>query len=144
MTKNNITGGLDMRFLFHGLLAWAVSALVLLPAAAFMISAAGINSGAAGYISSALSFMAALFAGRAAAAERQGGRLYSGLLCAAVLVTALLTLGFLIRGSEIEPSGILSVVSFSFAGCLVGAVFFSGRKKRPGKTRFGHGRSRGR
>ena len=56
-----------MRFLFHGILAWAVSALALLPAAAFIISAAGINSGAAGYISSALSFLAALFAGRAAA-----------------------------------------------------------------------------
>lgn len=144
MTKNNITGGPDMRFLFHGILAWAVSALVLLPAAAFIISAAGINSGAAGYISSALSFLAALFAGRAAATERQGSRLYSGLLCAAVLVTALLTLGFLIRGSKIEPAGILSVVSFSFAGCLVGAVFLPGRKKGPGKARFSHGRRRGR
>ena len=78
----------------------------------------------------AISFVAAVGAGLAAAKKRRAKTVYTALLSAAVLTTALLTLGFLIAGEKLDPSAVLSLVSFSFAGCLVGAVLLG----RPSKS----------
>lgn len=136
LSIRNMAGRLDLRFLPKALLGWLVSAAFLLLLAAGIISKSKISSSSLGYVSSALSFLTALTAGTIAGRERKGGSLYAGFLTAAVLVVCLLTAGFLAKGQNMEPSGILSVVSFSFAGCLFGCVFFSGRKKTGKKNRF--------
>lgn len=136
LSIKNITNRLDLRFLPKALLGWVISAAVLLLLAAGIISKSTFSSASLGYVSSALSFLTALTAGAVAGRTRKGGALYAGLLTAAVLVICLLTAGFLAKGQDMEPSGILSVVSFSFAGCLFGSVFFSGKKNSGKKTRF--------
>lgn len=131
---------MELRFLPKALLGWLVSAVILLLIAAGIVSKSKISSASIGYVSSALSFLTALTAGIVAGRTRRGGALYAGLLTAAALVICLLTAGFLAKGQDMEPSGILSVVSFTFAGCLFGSVFFSGRKKTGRKTRFKPGK----
>lgn len=135
MPGNTIAGKFDMRFLLRALLVWVLAAVVLLPAAAALVSRTEMGTEAIGYVSSAISFLTAVCAGAAAARGRKGGVLYAGLLTAAAVTILLLTIGFLIEGAAMEASGVLSVVTFTFAGCLVGSVFFIGRSARK-KTRF--------
>ena len=78
--------------------------------------------------------LAAVGAGIAAAKKRRTGAVYTALLSAAVLVTALLTVGFLIAGEKLDPSAVLSLVSFSFAGCLFGAVVLCHPAKKHRKS----------
>ena len=132
---NNIAEKLGLRFLLRALLVWLLAALALLPVAAAVVSRTEMGTETIGYVSSALSFLTALCAGAAAAGGRRSGALTTGLLAAAAIAVLLLTTGFLIGGSALEASGVLSVVTFTFSGCLVGSVFFH---KRPAKrkTRF--------
>lgn len=125
-----------MRFLLSALLSWLVSAAVLLPAAALVLCKSNISSDCVGYISSALSLAAATFAGIAAAKRREEGKIYTALLTAATLITVLLTAGFLIKGSDMGSSGILSVITFTLSGCLIGAVF-APKGRRRAKRRLG-------
>lgn len=136
---NNISEKTDIRFLMRAVLAWFLAAVILLLLASLIVSKASISSGTVGYISSALSFLAALFAGAKASSERRKGNVYTGLITGAAIVTLLLTIGFLIEGTEMESDGILSVVTFTFAGCLAGAVLLPGGKTRAKKTRFSPG-----
>ncbi len=126
MSLANLREKWDPRFLLKAAAAWTVAALVLLLAASLLVSKSGMGEGSVGYVSSAVSFLSALAAGAAAARSRRGG-LATGLMAAAALTLALLTVGFIIEGPAIEASGILSVVTFSFSGALVGSVFLSGR-----------------
>lgn len=142
MLKTSIAQKADLHFLLYGALAWAAAALVLLPISAFIIRKAGVSAGAIGYISSALSFIAAAAAGAFAGKKRGGGSLFGGAVTAAVIVILLLTIGFIVKGAELSPSGVMSVVSFTFSGCLFGAVFFSGGIKRSKKSRFSPTRRR--
>ena len=112
----------DSAFLLKALGTWAICVLILLPAAAVILNAVGATERALSITGSAISFLAAVGAGLAAAKKRRSAGVYTALLSAAVLVTALLTVGYLIAGEELDPSAVLSLVSFSFAGCLVGAV----------------------
>ncbi len=125
----------DSGFLLKAAGAWLLSALLLLPAAALTLNALGATERALSMTSSLISFLSAAFAGAAAARKRRSGSVYTALLSAAVLVTALLTVGFLIAGESIDPSAVLSLVSFSFAGCLVGAVLCYrpvNKRRKPG------------
>ena len=125
---------LSLRALLRALAAWAAAALVLTLCAALLVWRTEIGSGALGYLSSALSFLAACAAGLVSA-RRQGRGLLPALVTATALVLVLLTLGFLIRGEGAEPSALLSLVSFSYAGCLLGSMLAgsgkTGGKKRP-------------
>ena len=116
------------------MLFWIVSAVTLCFPAACVIRAHGISSAALAYVSSALSFLCTMLA----AAVGSGGekRLVSGLLCGAGLSLVLLTAGFLIAGKDMDPSGILSVLSFTVAGCLTGAILFRGRKRDTKRNDF--------
>lgn len=122
----------DSGFLLSAVVAWILSALVLLTAAAILLHELGCGAGSLGYASSAVSFLSAVCAGAAAAHRRRTGNLYTAAISAAVIVTALLTVGFLIDGVEIDASAVMSVVSFTFAGCMVGAVLLY-RPERRGK-----------
>ena len=123
----------DSAFLLKAAAAWLICSLILLPTAALVLNACGATERALSMTSSAISFLAAVGAGLAAAKKRRAKTVYTALLSAAVLTTALLTLGFLIAGEKLDPSAVLSLVSFSFAGCLVGAVLLGRPPKRDRK-----------
>lgn len=131
-----LTENLDMRFLLRAVLAWLLSAAALLLLASLIVSKSSLGEGVMGYVSSAISFLAACFAGSAAARRGSRGGLYVGLVSAAALTVALLTVGFIIEGTGIQASAVLSVVSFTFSGCLVGSVFLRGRRTKSRKTGF--------
>ena len=117
----------SLRLFLRAMLFWIASAVTLAFLTACVIRAHGVSSAAFAYVSSAMSFLCAMLAG----AVGSGGekRMVSGLLCGAGLSLVLLTAGFLIAGKNMDPSGILSVLSFTVAGCLTGAILFGGRKR---------------
>lgn len=55
------------------------------------------------------------------------------LVLALSLLILLLTLGFLIGDKQLEPSGVLSVVTFTISGVLFGSVVMG--KIRPGRKK---------
>ena len=119
----------DSGFLLSAVVTWFLSAVLLLLLSSFVLHKLAVGERSLAYASSVISFLAAAFAGAAAARKRKGGSFYTALISAAVIVTALLTVGFIIEGSRLDPSGVLSVVSFTFAGCVVGAMLFGGRNR---------------
>lgn len=124
----------SLHSLLRALLFWIASAVILCFLTACVIRAHGVSSAVFGYVSSALSFLCALLAGAAGAGGEK--RLSSALLCGAGLNLVLLTAGFLIAGEDMDPSGILSVLTFTVAGCLTGAILFGGRKKETKRGDF--------
>ena len=111
--------------------AWMLCALVLLLPTAAVLTLRSSSAQSLSYASASISFLAAFAAGAAAGRGRRSGAFSCALVTAAVLIAALLTLGFLIRGKAPEPAGVLSVASFTLAGCVAGALLFSAA----GKTR---------
>ena len=122
----------DVRFLLRALLAWMFSACVLILIAAIAANAYGVGERGCGYLSSAVSFLAAVFAGAFSVPARNVSRIAMSIITATVLVIILLTIGFLIRGEEMNSSAVLSIVSFTYAGVLFG-VFFKPVRKPIGK-----------
>ena len=124
----------DSGFLLSAGLGWIIGAAVLLLVAALIASAAEIGERGLGYLSSAVSFFAALTAGLFAVQRRSCARMPILLITASSLVIALLTVGFIIRGEEMDASAILSVVSFTCAGVAAGIFIRPGRNRK--KHRF--------
>ena len=122
----------DGSFLLSAGFAWLVAAAILLLIATLSANAIGLGERAMGYLSSGISFLAAVFAGMSAAHRGLSKSLPTALLTATTLVIALLTVGFLIEGESINPSAVLSIVSFTYAGVLFG-VFMQPRGKKGGK-----------
>ena len=136
MGKNMMIPG-GLRRLLRALMTWAVSALLLLLAVSLILSRGKAGSALLGYCSSAISFLSAAAAAYFASDRKQDRPLLRGLLLALFLVIVLLTLGFLVREKEMNPSGILSVCCFTFAGTLLGGVLSprgKRRKRTKGKT----------
>lgn len=135
MTVNRRADHTDAGFILPAVAAWCIGALVSLLLAAFVLFRFELGGASVGYVSSAVSFAAAFAAGAAAGRARRSGMLYSAAVAAAVIVTGLLTVGFMISGPDLQPSGVISVVSFTFTGCAAGAVFLGGggnrRKTQP-------------
>ena len=125
----------EAHVILHAAAAWAVAAVVLTLIAALAAARLSVPESAMGYISSAMSFIAALIAGRRAARGRKTGAVYAGLVAGVVITTLALTLGFIVAGDGIAADGVLSVVTFTIAGCVAGSVFFSGGRKRPARSR---------
>ena len=136
MLSNIKTEAWEPRTVLCALAVWAVSALVLLCIACLILSKVSLGEAAMGYVSSALSFSSAAFAGAVLGRGRAGGVVYPAMLTAAVLVTVLLTVGFIIEGADLQSSGVLSVVSFTFTGCLFGAVAAGGKKSKSHRKRY--------
>lgn len=123
----------DFAFLISAFFAWMMCALALLLISSIILYEVGCTEKSLGYVSSGISFVSAAVCGASAGRKRRNGALFTALLTATVLVVALLTVGFLVNGAAISPSAVMSVISFSFTGCMLGAVFFSvplHRKKR--------------
>lgn len=112
----------DSSFLLAATFTWIISSLLLLLIATILLNEIGCSEQGFGYASSLITFLSAFAAGISAVKKRKTGLIYTALLTASVLVTALLTLGFIIDGPALEPSAILSIISFTFSGCLSAAV----------------------
>ena len=122
MSECKAGGRGELRFLIRGILAWIITALTLLAAASIIFSSSYISSEFLGYFSSAISFFSALAAGLAACRRETKGLIYRALLTGAVITILLLSVGFAYEGQNLKPGGILSVVSFTLSGLLLGAV----------------------
>lgn len=134
--KNNRNPTPDLRLLLRAILAWLVAAFVLLLLSAFVLSRIGVGSAVLGYVSSGISFLAAAAAGITLGRDKRNGLLARSLLAALILVVILLTAGFLVGDREISSSAVLSVISFSFAGTLVGASLSGGRRPTRRQSSF--------
>ena len=117
--KNYLPAG---TVLFCAAAVWLLCACVLLTAATLAANLTGMGEQGMGILSSVLSFLCAAAAGWTAAKKQRKNRLLTALITAVMLIVLLLTVGFLIRGTELNSSSILSLVSFTFAGVLFGAM----------------------
>ena len=113
----------DADFLIGASAAWCLCAVVMLCMTALIAATTGLGEQVLGYLSSINSFFCASAAGAAAINRSRMSRMLTALVTGTALVILLLTVGFLIRGKEMDPSSILSVVSFTYAGVLTGTVF---------------------
>ncbi len=109
--------------------AWCICAAALLLPAAAVLSLRMTTAQTLAYVSAAISFLAAFAAGVTVGKGRKSGVLLSAILTALILIALLLSVGYLIRSSAPEPSGVLSVASFTMAGCITGALLFSSSGK---------------
>lgn len=128
--NGNSSQALDIRFLPDAILVWFISALIILPLAALTAELTRCSEAGLAYISSAASFLTALFAGAKAIRTRKKSAVITAIISALAIIIIALTLGFVIAGDKLQADGILSLVTFTFSGALVGSVFFSGNNKR--------------
>ena len=112
---------IDLTFLPRALAAWAVCAAALLLSGTALYSADGAALSSLGYTGSLISFLASVGAGAAASSAQREGRIRRGLLSSLCLAALLLLSGFLI-GGRLDGSAVLSVASFTLAGCLLGSL----------------------
>ena len=106
--------------LLRGLLSWSLSALVLCLFGSGFLCWGMIPYRALGVLCSVISFLAAFAAGVTIAKQNCG--LIGGIGFCLFLLVLLLTLGWLISDMPLSSSGVLSVVTFTAAGCLLGLV----------------------
>ena len=125
-----------MIFLLKAFKMWCITAALLLLLSSFIVAVYAVGSDKLAYISSAVSFVSAAFAGKSAAVHRKGGTVASGLASACFIVLVLLSIGFLFDSRAVSVSGIISVVSFTFSGCLFGSVILAELIKVRTKKRF--------
>ena len=125
-------------FLLSAAAAWGISAAALVLVGALLLRLLHAGEETLAYVSAAVSFLSAFAAGHAAASKKGGGRLAAGLISGAALCILLLTVGFLISGSSLDASAVLSVASFTAAGALSGALLVRSGKRRQRKTAFAH------
>lgn len=118
----NIGKAPGLRSLFLSLSVWILSAFLLLVLSSFLLARSEAGSHVLGYVSSSISFLSALLASVSFAVSGGKKSLVSALLFGLLLVIFLLTLGFLAGERSLDPSGVLSVVSFTFAGVLLGCL----------------------
>ncbi len=123
----------DGAFLLHAAAAWTVSACLLLCVGSALANAAGLGEQGISYLSSCLSFLCAAAAGAAASRRAGTAGLWTALMTGTFLVILLLTLGFLIQGQDMDPASILSLVSFTYAGALVGVLLMPKKRKKTQK-----------
>ena len=119
----------DLSFLARAFAAWSVCAAALLLCGAVLYASDGAGLSSLGYASSLISFLAAVGAGAAAASAGKERRLLRGLLSAACLSAVLMLTGFLIKG-KLDGSAVLSVLSFTLTGCVLGSMLPMRKRKR--------------
>ena len=116
----------ELLFVVKAVLTWVIWAFILSLFFSFIISKTNLDSSYIAYISSAISFISAVFAGHKASKCRRSGGIYTGVFTAIFLIIFILTIGFVVKGENISSSGIISVVSFTFAGVVFGAYGIAG------------------
>ncbi len=124
---------LGLRLLARALLVYALTAFLLLVLASFFLARSNVGSHVLGYVSSGISFLSAFLSSRLLLRAQKTGSLAPAMLFAVLLVILLLTIGFLAGDRKMDPSGVLSVVSFTFAGVSLAGVLplrISPRRRR--------------
>ena len=132
----NGSEAIDIRYLLSSIFFWIVCSLVILPLAALVAHIFRLGENAMAYLSSSLSFATAAAAGARAINLRRKNALGTAAVTGVCIIILALTLGFIIAGDKLDAAGILSVVSFTLSGALVGAVFFPAKKKQTRKKQF--------
>lgn len=123
----------DLLFLLRALIAFLICAAALLLSAAVLYASGAASLSTLGYASSAVSFFSGVGAGAAAALGRKKGRFLIGFTAGLALSALLLLIGFLIKGA-LNGSSVLSVVSFTLSGCIVGSML-SIKRRQPARFR---------
>ena len=121
---------IDIRFLLSSMLFWFISSMILLPLAALGAHVFECGENALAYLSSSLSFLTSLLAGSKAMHIRKRNAIGTAFVTGVCIIILALTLGFIVAGEKLDAAGILSVVTFTISGSLMGAVFFPGSKKQ--------------
>ena len=116
----------ELLFVVKAILTWIIWAFTLTLIFSFIISKTSFDSSYIAYISSVISFISAVFAGHKASICRRDSGINTGLFTAIFLIIFILTIGFVVKGESISSSGVISVVSFTFAGVIVGACGIAG------------------
>ena len=126
----------DLLFLPRALAAFLICAVVLLLSAAVLYASGAASLSTLGYASSVISFFSGVGSGAVAALDRKKGRFLIGFSSGLCLSALLLLIGFLIKGM-LNGSAVLSVVSFTLSGCIVGSILNMKKRKaarfRPGR-----------
>jgi len=107
---------------------WAVSFTVFSALAALIVSVISINEKSVSFISSAIVFISSAMVGTSL--RRSNEKISYCIIFCFMIITFLLSAGFLVDSSRIETGGILSVSSFTLAGALSGYVLKTRNKKR--------------
>lgn len=126
---------IDIRFIPSAVLMWTVCALVMLPMFALAAHIFLWSERSLAYACSAINFLAAVFAGAKAMSVRKKNAVLTALVAGVCIIITLFTIAFLSAGDAMKVDGILSVVSFTLAGALVGAVFFPLDRKKTFRKR---------
>ena len=111
-----------LHMLVRALCVYVLSAFLLLVLASFLLWRSDVGSHVLGYVSSGISFLASFLSTRLLLHAQKSRSLVTAMLFGVLLVILLLTLGFLAGERSLDPSGVLSVVSFTFAGVLLGGL----------------------
>ncbi len=126
-------------FLLKAMLIWPAAAVILLILCTAIISGFNISASSVAYFSSGISFLSAMSASIAVSAGQTGRKLKYALLTGLVLTVMLLMLGFIVEGRDLSADGVLSVISFTMAGTVVGGVLApsskSGKTKKMSKSK---------
>ena len=129
-----------IRTMIHAGLIWLASAGLMILLFSFLFVRTSASETTFAYFSSALTFLSACAAGSYLGSIPKGRLLLNTLLFIAVLIPALLLIGFFVDNDRIDGSAVLSMVSFTIAGSLFGAVFLTGHKKRSSRRSFKGGK----
>lgn len=142
MERNEKNSERDLSFLLRAAAAWLLSAAVLLPAAAAVITLADLKASSFPVFGAATGFLCALSAGYSAKKKSDMPVwMLSGAVALSMLIL-LLTTGFLVSDGKLGAGGILPVAVETIAGCLLGAVL-GGKAKKLQKPRIRKGMKRG-
>ena len=119
------------------LLAWLVTAALVLFAAVLLIDQLKLNSKSIDYAAAAAIALASFAASLALRRGVKGGsRWKSALLLWLVTACTLLMLGFLADSDAMSLSGLIRILAGSLLGCLTALLFCGKEKKRTGKGKF--------
>lgn len=113
----------DFYFLFKAWISWLISAVLLLLIFSFVLAKSSCSSRHMAYLCSLLSLLASVAAGSAAARTSRLPPFLTGLLCGFSTVLLLLLLGLILDRKSLDSNSVLSLVSFTMAGNLIGTVF---------------------
>lgn len=118
---------------------WLLCALLLSLLCSLFIAQSSGSSRQLGYAGSAVSFISAAAAAGYLVRQGKGRSLLAGLLVGLGLCVLLLLAGCLIDARHLSPDAVLSIVSFTFSGSLVGSLL---RARQPGRRKKGTPRFR--
>ena len=127
----------DLRFLVRAAVAWMMSAAILLPLTAGIVTVSEVKASSFAAIGAAIGFLAAAAAGYAAQRKNTAKLWQTELAASLAMIILLLTLGFVVRQRDMRAESILVVAATTIIGCFFGGVLASRMKKlQKRKTHF--------